>query len=272
MNARIELLEEPRDALVAQAEQPRPQYAMSANPTPSDLLRIATEQGADLDRMERLMAMQERWKENERKDKAEAARNAFNKAFAAFKSEAIHIVKNIKITDGPLKNKSYADQFAVVDAVTPALSKHGLSTSWKLTRDEKDWLEVTCTLRHEDGYSETAAMGGPPDTGGAKNVIQARGSARTYLERYTLLSILGVAAQGSDDDGRGGAKASADARAFEIRDDWIGRANSALNDAVLKRTWQMGLEEIKPLNRMDVYEAFKAAVAAKGAQLTGGAS
>lgn len=35
--------------------------------------------------------------------------------------------------------------------------------------------------------------------------MQARGSTKTYLERYTLTAILGLAAQDADDDGKGGS-------------------------------------------------------------------
>lgn len=164
-------------------------------PTPMALLQIAMSQGADLDRLERLMEMQERWEANE-------ARRAYLTAFAAFKAEAITIVKNIAVTDGPLKGKRYADLFAVVDAITPPLSKHGLSLSWKVTKDEKDWLEVTAILRHQLGHTESVSMGGPPDNGGAKNAIQARASAKSYLERYTAMAITGMAASGEDSDGR----------------------------------------------------------------------
>ena len=48
-------------------------------------------------------------------------------------------------------------------------------------------------------------MGGPPDTGGAKNAIQARASTKSYLERYTLKAITGLSEQDDDDDGGGGA-------------------------------------------------------------------
>jgi hypothetical protein len=102
-----------------------------------------------------------------------------------------------------LKGKSYAELFSVVNAVTPALSRHGLSAAWRLTKDEKDWLEVTCTLTHTLGHSEAVSMGAGPDSGGAKNGIQARASTVTYLERYTLMAATGLAAQGQDDDGAG---------------------------------------------------------------------
>lgn len=167
--------------------------------TPADLLRIAVQGGADLDRLERLMALQERYEATE-------ARKAYDIAFTAFKAEAVRIVKNRGVTDGPLKGKRYAELFAVVNAITPALSKHGLSASWKLSKDDKDWIEVTCTLKHVGGHFEVVAMGGPPDTGGAKNAIMARASTVSYLERYTLKAITGLSEQNDDDDGAGGAE------------------------------------------------------------------
>ncbi len=170
-----------------------------ATTTPADLLRIAVESNADLDRLERLMELQERWQ-------AKEAKKAYDAAFAAFKAEAVTIIKNRQVTDGPLRGKAYAELHEVVNAVTPALSKHGLSSSWRLTKDDKDWLEVTCYLRHVDGHEESVSMGGPPDTGGAKNAIQARASTKSYLERYTLKAITGLSEQHDDDDGNGGGQ------------------------------------------------------------------
>ena len=106
------------DALTLEAIEPtahkasavRQEYAVTA---PSDLLRMAVEQGADLDRLERLMALQERWEAGEAKKK-------FAVAFAAFKAEAVKIIKGKLITDGPLKNKKHAELSDAVNAATPA--------------------------------------------------------------------------------------------------------------------------------------------------------
>ena len=165
--------------------------------TPMSVLAMAVEKGTSLDQLQQLMDLQERWEANE-------ARKAFNADFAAFKAESIQIIKNITVTDGPLKGKKYADLFSVVSSVTPHLSKHNLSASWKLTKDEKDWLEVTCFLRHALGHFECISMGGPPDTGGAKNAIQARASSVAYLERYTFLGATGLASTEEDKDGKNG--------------------------------------------------------------------
>lgn len=201
-------------------QQPR---ALASTPTPSDLLRIAVEGGADLDRLERLMALQERWEATE-------ARKAYDIAFTAFKDEAVRIVKNRSVTDGPLRGKKYAELFAVVNAITPALSKHGLSASWKLSKDDKDWLEVTCTLKHVGGHFEVVSMGGPPDVGGAKNAIQARASTVSYLERYTLKAITGLSEQEDDQDAR------SEPENEELLDEW--RAVALEGEQALKAHYQ----------------------------------
>jgi hypothetical protein len=136
---------------------------------------------------------------------ADEAQRAFNASFAAFKSEAVTVIRNRSVTDGPLRGRKYAELFSFVDAAAPALAKHGLSHSWAVTRDEKDWIEVTCTIQHVMGGQKQVAQGGPPDTGGAKNLLQARISTVTYLERVTFKAACGLAEQGEDDDGNGGS-------------------------------------------------------------------
>lgn len=180
MTTEIEVIEQKQVATVAT--------------TPMQLLSMAAQNGATMEQLERFMAMQERWEANE-------ARRAYTTAFAAFKAEAVKVIKNREVQAGPLSGKKYAELFAVVNAVTEPLSRHGLSAAWKLTKDEKDWLEVTCVVKHCAGHSESVSMGGPPDAGGAKNAIQARASTVSYLERYTLKAILGISEQAEDDDG-----------------------------------------------------------------------
>lgn len=235
------------DVVDVETKEPaRRAIATAQSATPADLLRIAVEGGADLDRLEKLMALQERWE-------AKEAKRAYDAAFAAFKAEAITILKGRKVTDGPLKGKSYAELHDIVNAVTPALSKHGLSSSWKLTQDEKDWMQVTCYLRHVSGHEESVSMGGPPDTGGAKNAIQARASTKTYLERYTLKAITGLSEQDDDDDGRGNQRADNSA----LRDEWLKKAKEAVSTAALEHVWKDGIKAIRAAKDMSLYEEFK---------------
>lgn len=228
--------------------------------TPARLLQIAVERGADLAYVEKLMQLQERFEAN-------AARNAHNEAVAGFKSEAVTIIKGKKITDGPLKGKVHADLYDVVSAVTPALSKHGLSISWKITKDDKDWLEVTCFLRHSAGHIESVSMGGAPDTGPGRNSIQARCSVKTYLERYTATAILGLAATEADDDGAGGGRDSADP--LEV---WAGRAALAQSLDELGMVSKDGAKHFRGAGNVEAFKAFSAAVQARGAALRAGST
>lgn len=241
-------------------ETPRIQpMQVRQEPTPMALLQVAMDQGADLDKLTKLMELQERWEANE-------ARKAYLAAFAAFKAEAVTIVKNISVTDGPLKGKKYADLFAVVDAITPALSKHGLSLFWKLTKDEKDWLEVTAILRHELGHTESVSMGGPPDAGGAKNAIQARASAKSYLERYTAMAITGMAASGEDTDGRPKA---GDQMPEEDFQNHIRAIREARTMEDLQRLFSVAYKATSPKDK-DTQKALMAAKDDRKAQLQGG--
>jgi hypothetical protein len=179
------------------ARLPVPTVSADASALMKIIDRAAMDPNFDVAKLEKLLAVRDQWESGE-------ARKAFNAAFADFKSEAVKIVKRTEIKDGPLKGKFHANLFDVVDATTPHLSKHGLTISWKLTKDEPAWMEVTCTLRHVGGHSESVSMGGAPDAGPGRNAIQARGSAKSYLERYTATAILGLAAQDADNDGNGG--------------------------------------------------------------------
>jgi hypothetical protein len=183
-------------AVLEHVEQARQPIVMASSP--AQAVALAMERG-DLEQVAKFMDLQERWEANE-------ARKAYNIAVANFKAEAVTIIRARETTDGPLKGRKYAELYSIVNAVTPALSKHGLSTSWKLSKDEKDWIEVTCTLRHVAGHSESVSMGGAPDTGPGRNAIQSRASTVTYLEKYTIKAILGVSDQGDDNDGAGSGK------------------------------------------------------------------
>lgn len=179
------------DIAVVEKDEPLPLVP----PNPMAMIEIAVRRGATVEELNGLMALQERFEKNE-------ASKAFNISFAAFKSEAVQIIKAKRVDAGPLAGKKYAELYSVVNAVTPALSKHGLSASWKLTKDDPQWIEVSCTIKHILGHSESVSMGGPPDTGGAKSAIQARASTVSYLQRYTLKAICGVSEQGDDTDGK----------------------------------------------------------------------
>jgi hypothetical protein len=183
-----------------QRKLPAPDHAQLAIVpalTPVELLRIAVSQNADIDKLKQLMDMQERWERNE-------ARKAFVVAMNAFKSEPTKIVKNKHVhfeTQKGSNDYNHATLDHVCDAVIGGLSKHGISHRWKVEQ-EKEWIKVTCVLRHDMGWEEETTLMGTADNTGSKNSIQAVGSTVTYLQRYTLLAATGLAAADTDTDGR----------------------------------------------------------------------
>jgi hypothetical protein len=222
--------------------------------TPTQLLQVAVERGATIEQIERLYALK-------MQVEADEARNAFNTAFAAFKAEAVQIVKSKKINDGPLKGKLHADLWDVVVAATQPLAMHGLSTSWRVTKDEPNWIEVTCTLKHAAGHSEAVALGGEPDTGPGRNKIQSRGSTITYLQRYTLTAILGLAAREADDDGAGGASGEAN----PLLQSLVKQARETNTDADALAFWNARKGELAGDKR--AYAEFKDHIQAHRAEL-----
>ena len=167
--------------------------------TPMEMLQIAVERGADMEQLDKLMTLQERWEANE-------ARKAFVAAKAAFKAEAPKLTKQKKAgfesrRTGERTDYSYATLDHIADAISPALSKHGLSYSWETEQAEGGLIKVTCILTHVMGHSEKVALQAGPDTSGSKNSIQAVGSTVTYLQRYTLLAVTGMATADQDSDG-----------------------------------------------------------------------
>ena len=165
--------------------------------TPMELLNLAMEKGADIERMEKLMEMHMRWEQNE-------ARKAFHQARTAFGGEEIRIVKDghvhFKNKQGALTDYHHETLGQVISQVSEPMSKHGLSHSFDVHQDGS-FISVTCRLSHIMGHSETVTMSAPADQSGNKNSIQQIGSTVSYLQRYTLKSILGLASY--DDDGRG---------------------------------------------------------------------
>lgn len=240
MNTATEIIEmEQHQTAIASQE------AVPAN-SPMAMAIAAMQSGMSPDQIGAMMDLQDRYN-------ATQAKKAYDEAFAAFKAEAVKIVKGKDVTAGPLKGTRYAVLNDVVKAVTPALSEHGLSSSWKLTRDEPDWMEITCFLRHVGGHQESVSMGGPPDSGPGRNAIQARASTKTYLERYTLKAITGLSEQDDDTDGATQVDTA-------IIDDWVSAAEGAASIEELDTTWRDGLREIKKTDSMAIYERFKDAV------------
>lgn len=160
--------------------------------SPAEMIRMAVTGGADLEKLEKLLNLQERWEANE-------AKKAFQQAISQFKANPPVIEKDRTVAFGNTRY-NHASLFNVVQKITHELSKYGLSASW--VTSQNGTVGVTCRISHVLGHSEETTISAPADTSGAKNAIQAIGSTISYLQRYSLLSILGLATADQDDDGQ----------------------------------------------------------------------
>jgi hypothetical protein len=189
-----------------------PEKPVTALATSSDRMMTLVEQVAsnpafDVNKLSLLLDVKERF------DKEEA-RKAFVAAMAAFKANPPRIRKSKEVAFNATKYK-YAPLDELCEQIVPALSAVGISHRWETKQEavqgtkEGQIITVTCILTHSLGHSESTTLFGLPDDSGSKNKIQAIGSAVTYLQRYTLLSATGLAAEGQDNDG-GGPKMDTD--------------------------------------------------------------
>ena len=115
--------------------------------------------------------------------------------FAAL-AKAQNMVENaIKGSINPHFKNRYADLAEVLNTVRPVFSECGLSIVQETSFDGS-LVSVTTALCHEKGGYITAIASCVP----AKADAQGVGAATTYLRRYSLAAVTGVAQE--DDDGQ----------------------------------------------------------------------
>ncbi len=166
--------------------------------SPDELISQAIEKGLDLDKLEKLLTLKERYDANE-------AKKAYVIALTDFKCEVPDVRRDKK---NKQYNSTYASKGNLLKTITPILSKFGLSASFSYKNLADSLIEVTCKLTHSQGHSEEVSFSAPADTSGQKNPIQQRKSTLTYLEKITFAGILGIESlEEIDDDGNSSGKA-----------------------------------------------------------------
>lgn len=234
--------------------------AIVKSKSPAELIAAAVSKDTDLDKLEKLLVLQERWEGNE-------AKKAYHKAMAEFKANPPKIDKDKKVGYDTSKGKvgySHASLANVTDKVNTELSKYDLSASWSTKQNGQ--VVVTCKITHAMGHSEETTLAAAADMSGSKNAIQAIGSAITYLQRYTLLSLTGLAAHDMDDDGKSVVEKGLNQEDKDILQDWMVSASttatpvSAIETKVLKLVKKSSIGEMTKKDFSIAVSALKAAV------------
>jgi hypothetical protein len=160
------------------------------------IARAASDPNTDVDKLERLLAMQERVLERE-------AERTFNAAMREAQDAIKPVLKNRKNKE---THSSYADLEQISKLIDPVIHEQGFSLSFG-TADcpYPNHYRVTCAVSHTGGFTRNYQADVPIDNKGPKGAqnktdTHGFGSALSYGRRYLKLLIFDIAT--TDDDGR----------------------------------------------------------------------
>jgi len=182
---------------------PAPASSLAPSGDFAPLLRLAVEKDLDVDKLARLVEMQERAMERD-------ARAQFFDAMSEFQRKCPPIRKTSAARTSPEGGKilyTFAALDEIARTINPILAGVGLSYSWDstVTGDDKGAsLVCVCTVRHKAGHTVTATFGCPVAGTNMMSGAQKAASALTYARRQSLVQALGLTTTDDDDDGRDG--------------------------------------------------------------------
>ena len=172
------------------SKQTQVQIVPNAELTPMQLIAQVIENPAfDVDRLDKLMSLQERWEDRQ-------AERAYNAAVAAFQKECPRIARNKK----GAHDIKYAPLDTIMETIQPILSENGLSVRFSTNWETQGYLKAICTVSHISGHSKSSEITIPVDDKMAANSSQKMGSANSYAKRYALSNALNLAFAEIDKD------------------------------------------------------------------------
>lgn len=189
--------------------------------------RAARDESVDIDKMERLILMQERVQDRQAQIAYDHAMQLTQGGMDRIRADA----------SNPQTHSKYASYAALDRAVRPIYSANGFSLSFDTAEGAPDnCVRIVCRVAHSGGHRERHHIDMPADGKGAKGGdvmtrTHAMGSAATYGRRYLVSMVFNIAI-GSDDDGNGAggstgsAGAGGDFRPDGPRRPWAGRVGS----------------------------------------------
>ena len=178
--------------------------------------RLAKDPAVDVDKLERLIAMQERIMRHN-------AKAAFDAAFAKMQQAIPQIDERGRILVRGELRSTYATLEDIHEVVKPICAAHGFAirhrTDWPA--DRPGIIRIIGILSHEQGHSEETVFEAPMDKSDYRTDIQSMGSTVSYGRRYTTLDLLNIATRKADNDGQAGAKKPQESPAPAGYDEWL---------------------------------------------------
>lgn len=158
--------------------------------------RLAKDPNVDVDKLERLIAMNERIMRHQ-------AKAAFDAEFAQMQPEIPVIDEHGRIEVKGTVRSTYAPLEDIHEVIKPIISRFGFAvrhrTEWP--EDRKGIIRIVGILSHRQGHSEESIFEAPMDRSEYRSDIQSMGSTVSYGRRYTTMDLLNIATRKADNDG-----------------------------------------------------------------------
>ena len=189
----------------------------SGGSTPADMIRMAVAGGADLDKLEKLLSLQERWDANQ-------AKKMYSDSFAAAQAQIESVVKT-KLN--PQTHSKYAGLENIIEGAKPIYTKEGFAVIFYEGDSIPEHVRIYADVLHRAGHKETYHYDVPIDGVGLKGnanmtKIHAKASSTSYGRRYLMCMIWNIPT-GDDNDGN-------NAQAPKVSKEQL----SALRDALIE--------------------------------------
>ena len=187
--------------------------AASASDSPSMVLalieRVVLDPRANVEKLERVMAMYERLKAKEAELAYNAAKGRIQKKLAGVKivknRPAVYEVEKGKPQKGTYEAFKYAPLEEIDKHLRPLLAEEDMDLSYSDEPRGDGGILIRGRLKHlPGGHYEDSFMPAPLDTTGGKSNVQAVGSTNSFLRRYIAGNIFNIVVVRDDDDGTGG--------------------------------------------------------------------
>ena len=172
--------------------------------------RVALDPGADVEKLDRIVAMYERVKAKEAELAFNAAKGRILKKLAGIKlvknrPAVLYEIEKGKSQKGSYQGFKYAPLEEIDKHLRPLLAKEDMDLSYSDEPREDGGILIRGRLKHlPGGHYEDSFMPAPLDTTGGKSNVQAVGSTNSFLRRYVACNIFNIVVVGDDDDGTGG--------------------------------------------------------------------
>jgi len=171
--------------------------------------RVVLDPAVDVEKLERLLAVQERILDRNDKLAFNAAKGRILKKLAGIqivkrKSVSYEIEKG-KPDKGLREAFKYAPLEDIDKVLAPLLADEEMELTYSDEPTPDGRIMIRGRLKHLPGsHFEDSFMPAPLDTSGGKNNVQAVGSTNSYLRRYVACNVFNIVVVGDDDDGIGG--------------------------------------------------------------------